>query len=433
MYLPHKCLQVACAAPPDSLEQGEFDGFGYRRDTEDGARFGEPGVRNVEGHPHGCSILSLVRNSRIRLSAWRTTLSVVAIVVSTALAARAQGQTVTRTDAMVAGPPGIAIFVREVVGRSPAPNAAPLLLVHDTPAAGAASFDLGVPGGSLAADLADAGLRVYIMDARGYGRSSRAPRLSSPPRPGVPLTRASEVVEDIGAVVDWIRQRTRAPKVALLGWGAGGHTIGEFATRRPDVVAAVVFYNTLYGGGPEHPLVGKDSGLADPARPGRVNRATLGAYRLYDAAAILKPWDQSIPGADKSAWRDPQVAAAYLAAVLAADPGAPPQRPPAVRVPTGPLADAFEVTTGRQPWDAGLIQAPALIVFAERDFWSRAEDRDRLQAHLINAGEVKVVTLTGATHYAHLDRPEHGRQALIDALKSFLIRSAPAPAPRPAG
>src|SRR4051794_8174592 len=94
----------------------------------------------------------------------------------------AQGQ-VTRTDAMVAGPPGIAIFLREVVGRSPAPNVAPLLLVHDTPAAGSASFDLGVPGGSLAADLAEAGLRVYLMDARGFGRSSRASRLSSPPRP----------------------------------------------------------------------------------------------------------------------------------------------------------------------------------------------------------------------------------------------------------
>jgi pimeloyl-ACP methyl ester carboxylesterase len=335
----------------------------------------------------------------------------------------AGAQTVTRTDAMVAGPPGIAIFLREIVGRSPAPNVAPLLLVHDTPAAGPASFDLGVPGGSLAADLAEAGLRVYVMDARGYGRSSRAPRLSSPPRPGVPLTRASEVVEDIGAVVDWIRQRTRDPKVSLLGWGAGGHAVGQFAARRSDAVASVVFYNTLYGGGPEHPLVGKDSGLADPARPGRVNRATVGAYRLYDAPTILKPWDQSIPGANKAAWRDPQVAAAYLAAVLAADPGAPPTRPPAVRVPTGPLADAFEVTTGRQAWDAGLVRAPALIVYSEKDFWSRAEDRDRLQAHLVNAGEVKVVTLPGATHYAHLDRPERGRQALIDALKAFLLRS----------
>ncbi|MEO5820924.1 MAG: alpha/beta hydrolase [Vicinamibacteraceae bacterium] len=362
-----------------------------------------------------------------------------AFIVWMALAASgrpARAQSVTRTDAIVAGPPGIAIFVREVVGRSPAPNVAPLLLVHDTPAAGSASFDLAVPNGSLAADLAEAGLRVYVMDARGYGRSSRAPRLASPPRPGVSLTRASEVVEDIGAVVDWIRQRTRAPKVAILGWGAGGHATGQFAARRPDLVAAVVFYNTIYGGGPEHPLVGKHSELADPARPGRINRATVGAYRLYDATAILRPWDQSIPGANKTAWRDPQVAAAYVAAVLAADPGAPPQRPPAVRVPTGALADAFEITTGRQAWDAGLVRAPALILFSEKDFWSRAEDRDRLQAHLINAGEVKVVTLPGATHYAHLDRPERGRQALIDALKAFLLRgpsTAPAPAPRPAG
>ena len=50
----------------------------------------------------------------------------------------AYGQ-VTRTDAMVAGPPGIAIFLREIVGKAPAPNVAPLLLVHDTPGAGPAS------------------------------------------------------------------------------------------------------------------------------------------------------------------------------------------------------------------------------------------------------------------------------------------------------
>jgi pimeloyl-ACP methyl ester carboxylesterase len=343
------------------------------------------------------------------------------------------GAQVTRTDAMAAGAPGFAVFMREVVGRSPTPNVPPLLLVHDTPASGPAAFDLGVPGGSLAADLAEAGLRVYLMDARGYGRSSRSPRLSSPPRPGVPLSRVGEVVEDVAAAVEWIKQRTRAPKVALLGWGAGGNAVGLYAARKHENVAAVVFYNTLYGGGPAHPLVGKGSELEDKARPGRLNRATVGAYRLYDATAILKPWDDSIPGANKAAWRDPQVAAAYVAAVLAADPGAPPQRPPATRVPTGPLADAFDVTTGRQTWDAGLVRSPALVVFAERDFWSRAEDRDRLQAHLVNAGRVEVVTLPGATHFAHLDRPEKGRQALIDAVKAFVLKSAPAPAPRPAG
>jgi pimeloyl-ACP methyl ester carboxylesterase len=347
-----------------------------------------------------------------------------AVLITVVLCAAAQASAqVTRTDAMAAGPPGIAIFMREVVGRAPTPGVAPVLLVHGTPAGGPASFDLGVPGGSLAAELATAGLRVYLMDARGYGRSSRAPRLQSPPRPGVPLTRASEVAEDIGAAVDWVRQRTRAPKVAMVGWGAGGHAAGIFATRRPELVASIVFYNTIYGGGPDHPLVGKGSEIADPARPGRVNRAVLGAYRLYDATAILRHWDQSIPGSNKAAWRDPQVAAAYVAAILAADPGAPPQRPPATRVPTGPLADAYEVTQGRQAWDAGLVRSPALIVFSERDHWSRAEDRDRLQAHLVNAGEVQVVTLAGATHYAHLDRPDKGRQALIAALRAFLLRS----------
>src|SRR5690349_12993684 len=117
----------------------------------------------------------------------RECMRVAALLMLLAAATHAEAQ-VLRTDAMAAGPPGIAIFVREVVGRAPAANVAPVLLVHDTPAAGAASFDLGVPGGSLAVDLAEAGLRVYLMDARGYGRSSRAARLASPPRPGVPLT-----------------------------------------------------------------------------------------------------------------------------------------------------------------------------------------------------------------------------------------------------
>jgi hypothetical protein len=42
----------------------------------------------------------------------------------------------------------------------------------------------------------------------------------------------------------------------------------------------------------------------------------------------------------------------------------------------------------------------------------------------VNAGEVKVVTLPGATHYAHLDRSERGRQALLDAIKAFLLGGA---------
>ena len=114
---------------------------------------------------------------------WRNCMALLASLLL-CVPAIAGAQTVVRTDAMAAGPPGIAIFIREVLGRAPSSSVPPLLLAHDTPAAGAASFDLGVPGGSLAADLADAGLRVYLMDARGYGRSSLSLiHISEPTRP----------------------------------------------------------------------------------------------------------------------------------------------------------------------------------------------------------------------------------------------------------
>ena len=57
-----------------------------------------------------------------------------AVTLVLGLALPAAAQDVTRTDAMVAGPPGVAIFVREVVGRSSAAGVAPLLLIHGTPA-----------------------------------------------------------------------------------------------------------------------------------------------------------------------------------------------------------------------------------------------------------------------------------------------------------
>ncbi|HEY8549737.1 MAG TPA: hypothetical protein VIL35_07280, partial [Vicinamibacterales bacterium] len=185
-------------------------------------------------------------------------------------------------------------------------------------------------------------------------------------------------------------------------------------------------YNTIYGGGSNHPSFGKGSDLEDPQRPGRFNRALYGAYRLNDAASLLRAWDSSIPGNDKSAWRDPAVAAAYVKQALASDPASGTFKPPAMRAPTGALADTFEVASGRQAWDAGLIQCPTLILSSERDFWSRAEDRERLKAHLVNAGEVEVVVLKNATHFAHLDRGPRGRDELLKALIAFLgkVRSA---------
>jgi pimeloyl-ACP methyl ester carboxylesterase len=335
----------------------------------------------------------------------------------------------TRADHRVTSAPGIEIAVREVRPASRIDSARPpVLLVHGARVPGVASFDLPVEGGSLAADLAAAGFRVYVMDARGYGRSTRPARMEQPPEGGAPIARSSEVVEDIGAVVQWIVKRTGAPRVALVGWATGGHWSGYYASRYPRHVARLVLYNTMYGGGSNHPAFGRGSELEDPKRRGTFNRQAFGAYRLADASSLLRNWDTSIPAPDKSAWRDPNVAAAYVREALASDPTSASRTPPSLRAPSGAMADTFEVASGSQPWDAGLVQAPTLIIAAELDFWSRREDRERLAAHLVNAGAVKQVVIPQATHFVHLDRPQRGRDLLLRELIDFL-RGETTPAP----
>src|SRR5262245_15589574 len=87
-----------------------------------------------------------------------------------------------RNDFRVATADGVGIRVREL-RPSDARVGEPLILVHGARVPGLASFDLDVPGGSLAADLA-ARLRrpVLVLDARGYGGSDRWAAMLRPAR-----------------------------------------------------------------------------------------------------------------------------------------------------------------------------------------------------------------------------------------------------------
>jgi pimeloyl-ACP methyl ester carboxylesterase len=324
---------------------------------------------------------------------------------------------IRRTDHQVAGRPGISLAVREVIP-SAGSSAIPIVLVHGARAGGVASFDLPVDGGSLAGDLAAVGHPVYVMDARGYGASSRPAEMERPSSESSPLVRSTEVVEDVNAVVNWVVDRTRSPQVALLGWATGGHWAGYFATLHGETVKQIVFYNTLYGGSAHHQSLGRGSSLEDPTHPGRFNRADTGGWRSSDAASLLRTWETSIPDDDLDGWRDPKVAEAYVVAALSATPND--GRSGSLTHPAGALEDSFYLATGRQLWDASFIRAHTLVIRSERDFWSRPEDVERLAEHLIDAASVRTVTLSDATHFVHLDRPARGRSRFLEEVCSFL-------------
>ena len=314
--------------------------------------------------------------------------------------------------------PGITLAVTEVGQHH---GKRPILLVHGARVSSKASFDLPVPGGSLAADLAARGFDVYTLDVRGYGASTRLAEMSLAPTGGAALVRSSDAVVDIDAAVDFVRQRSGGAKVALFGWATGGQWAGHYATLHSPKLSAVVMLNSLYRGASPHPLIGRGTAMEDKQRPGAYSSAACGNYRLTDAASTMGPWDRTL-GEEKDSARDPVVAKAYVEAALDSDSTSSQREPRSFRAPCGAMEDSFYLATGRQLWDASLITAPVLAVAGEKDFWSRPEDMQNLQADLVHSPAVHMVRIPNATHFLHLERPTRGRSQLIDEVDSFVPR-----------
>lgn len=330
---------------------------------------------------------------------------------------------ILRHDFYVEGEPGIRLFVREVVadgtGQTYSSRRA-LLLLHGARVPGVASFDLQVPGGSLAEDLARRGFDVYVMDIRGYGASTRPKEMEEPPGAHPPLVRSNQAAHDIDAVVDWLHRHQHISDVALFGWATGGQWAGYYAGMYPQKISAVILLNSLYGRSSQHPFMGHGTDIEDSAHPGHFNQSACGAYRFNTAASLLGVWDHSIPEQDKSTWRDPAVAQAYAKAALASDITSSSRTPESFRSPCGALEDSFYLAIGHQLWDASLITTPTLVLQSERDFWSRPEDRQALAEDLVHARRVRVVVIPQATHFVHLDRSERGRNILLESITAFL-------------
>jgi len=325
---------------------------------------------------------------------------------------------VSREDLFVNSDAGIRIHIREV--RTEKGRACdPILLVHGARVPGIASFDLPVPGGSLAADLAEKGFCAYVMDIRGYGRSTRPPEMNEPSQSHPPLVRSVDAVRDIDAAVDLIRRRTGVSRISLFGWATGGQWAGYYATLHSEKLSHLLMLNALYGADAPHSVMGHGSDMEDPAHPGHLNPA-MGAYRCNSADSLLGAWDRSIPEENKAVWRDPAVADAYVREALASDPETNTHQPACFRSPNGALEDSFYLAVGRQLWDASFIYVPTLVLASERDFWSRAADRKKLKQDLVHSPVARVVVIPNATHFVHLDGFEHGRQMLLSEIVSFI-------------
>jgi len=105
--------------------------------------------------------------------------------------------------------PGIELYMRNKrpAGMTSFPADKILLYVHGATYPSETAFDLPIEGASMMDLIAARGYDVYLVDIRGYGRSTRPPEMALPPEASKPIVTTEIAVRDFGTAVDHVLAR----------------------------------------------------------------------------------------------------------------------------------------------------------------------------------------------------------------------------------
>jgi pimeloyl-ACP methyl ester carboxylesterase len=282
----------------------------------------------------------------------------------------------------------------------------PILLVHGGTGA-ITSYDLDVPDASFAKALADAGFVVYLMNIRGWERSTSP--VYSLTDTSLVAASCQEAATDIDAVVNYIIKDTRKPQINLFGWAAGAHWASYYTTLHNDKIAHLIVLNGLYG--VKAPWRFNEA-FADPADPSKFSTA-IPAYRQSNEQAMINTWKTGAD-ADTTIKADSVVIKAFARSAVSFN------NERLLKTPGGFRKESFYMAQGKKYWDAHDITAPTLVVRCDNDFWSRPIDLDTYYNDLQNAPVKKRVTLVHANHFVFLDDNSAARRSLLIAINNFV-------------
>ena len=223
--------------------------------------------------------------------------------------AGAQSQPLVTEEMMVKSPdPGIEIFVRN---KRPANMTSfrperTVLFVHGATYPAHAAFDLKLDGQSWMDYIASRGYDVYLLDIRGYGKSTRPKEMAEEAAKNPPVVRGETAVKDIGTVVDFILARRNIARLNLLGWSWGSTLMATYTSQNAGKVNRLALYAP--------PWIRQTASLVQ-AGPG-----PLAAYRTVRRDQALGRWMTGVPEDKKAAlipagWFD-----AWADATFASDP-----------------------------------------------------------------------------------------------------------------
>lgn len=351
-------------------------------------------------------ILNILRHPFLGYLRARRLLGLSALILAGNHAVMAREPALAMEEFMIpAADPGIKLYVRNKHAQG-MKHFAPenmLLFVHGATYPSETAFDLKLNGMSWMDYIAGHGYDVYLVDVRGYGKSTRPPEMDKPPEDNAPIVRTSTAVADVGAAVDFILKRRGVSKVNLMGWSWGTSIMGSYTAQHNDKVNRLVLYAPMW--------------IA--STPSLINTGgKLGAYRSVNRDAARTRWLTGVPE-DKKAdlipagWFD-----AWADAGFASDPVGASQTPPVVRAPNGVVQDGLEYwRAGKAQYDPAEIRVPTFLVHAEWDADLPSYMLYDYFARLTHAPYKRYVQIGEGTHMIIMEK---NRMQLFQAVQQFL-------------
>ncbi len=321
--------------------------------------------------------------------------------------ARAQSQQLVTEEMMVKSPdPGIEIFVRNKrpAGMTSFRPERTVLFVHGATYPAHAAFDLKLDGQSWMDYIASRGYDVYLLDIRGYGKSTRPKEMAEEAAKNPPIVRGDTAVKDIGTVVDFILARRNIARLNLMGWSWGSTLMATYTTQNAGKVNRLALYAP--------PWIRQTASLVQTG-PGPIP-----AYRTVRRDAALGRWLTGVPEDKKATlfpagWFD-----AWADATFASDPDGAKQNPPVLRAPNGIVQDGTEFFGAGKPYyDPAKVTVPTLLVVGEWDRDTPPYMAQTLFPLLVNAPGKRFVMLAEGTHTIMMEK---NRLELFKAVQGFL-------------
>jgi len=281
-----------------------------------------------------------------------------------------------------------------------------VLFVHGATYPGTA-FDLPLGGKSWMDYVAERGFDTYALDLPSYGRSTRAPAMEVAAEDNPPLTRGTEAIKAIGAVVDHLSKRRGVQKVILVGWSWGTTLVATYATERPNTVERVVLYAPAW--------VRTTPSLVQV-------QGKLGAYRTVSRDQALARWLTGVPEEKKATLIPAGWFEAWADTTFATDPKGGGKT---LRAPNGVIQDGQEFFSATPPklyWDPEKLTAPALLVLGEWDKDTPPYMAQTLFPLLTKAAWKRFAMLSEGTHTILMEK---NRVLLFRTVQQFLEEAPP--------